>query len=402
MSDNPYRPGAAHPPPYLAGRETEQREFERLLQQAPILQNILLTGVRGIGKTVLMREALRKSAVESGWLWVDSNISEAVSASENHLVQRILTDLNTYSADWPYASTERYPLGFTGTPESQTILFDYSTMMALYEQTPGLTSDKLKRVLLIAWELLKQNMPTKKGIIFAWDEAQHLTDRRANDQYPLGVLLDVFSSLQHQDAPFILVLAGLPTLFPNLVASRTYAERMFRVMTLANLNHDDSRNAIEKPLSKESKSIQKIFRALGDTIYDITKGYPYFIQFWCRELYDYITGVQLNMEGKDKNIVTRITHKLDVDFFEARWSRLTDRQRDLLIIIANLDNSDDEFTVQEIVDRSKQTAQAFSSSHVNQMLGTLFTKGIVFKTRHGKYVLSIPLFAQYIRRHTTL
>lgn len=87
-----------------------------------------------------------------------------------------------------------------------------------------------------------------------------------------------------------------------------------------------------------------------------------------------------------------------MDFFEGRWARLTDRQRDLLTVIARLENSAAEFTVQEIVACAKTHNQNFSSSHVNQMLNTLFNKGMVFKSRHGKYVLAVPLLDEYIRR----
>ena len=403
MSDNPYRPGAAHAPPYLAGRDDERQEFSRLLKQTPILENLVLTGIRGIGKTVLLREALRKNATENGWIWVGSDISETVSVSENHLATRLLTDLSTFSADWEYTSDERHSIGFTNTSEHQTIRFDYPTMMALYKQGPGLTSDKIKQILLIAWELMQNNMRDKKGIIFAWDEAQNLTDHNADKEYPLGVLLDVFSSLQSQGVPFMLALAGLPTLFPKLVSSRTYAERMFRVMTLNNLSPDDANKAIMKPLNKESKLIQNDFNSLKKLIYNYTKGYPYFIQFWCREIYDYLIETQPLTVTKDTSIkgtgiVERIYHKLDVDFFEARWARLTDRQQDLLNIIAYLENSSGEFTVQEIVEQSKNSEHAFSASHVSQMLNALFEKGMTFKTRHGKYALAVPLLDEYIRR----
>ncbi len=400
MADNPYRPGAAHAPPYLAGRDAERQEFSRLLKQAPVLENIVLTGVRGIGKTVLMREAFRKSAVENDWIWVGSDISEAVSVSEMHLAKRLLTDLNTFSGDWEYASSERPPLGFTDVADRQTIRFDYQTMMALFEQEPGLTSDKIKQILLVAWELMQKNLPDKKGIIFAWDEAQNLADRSANNEYPLGVLLDVFSSLQSQGAPFMLVLAGLPTLFPKLVGSRTYAERMFRVMSLGNLSPDDSRAAIAKPLDNEPELIKASFNSLNDTIYNLTKGYPYFIQFWCRELYDYLIDIRPTNEKQGKGIIKRISRKLDMDFFEARWARLTDRQRDLLSVIALLKSNKGEFTVQEIVAKSESVGQAFSSSHVSQMLIALFDKGMVFKNRHGKYVLAVPLLEEYILRRT--
>jgi predicted transcriptional regulator len=66
--------------------------------------------------------------------------------------------------------------------------------------------------------------------------------------------------------------------------------------------------------------------------------------------------------------------------------------------IACLENSGGEFTVQEIVEQSKSTNQPFSNSHVNQMLTALFAKGMVFKNRHGKYILAVPLLDEYIRR----
>ena len=334
---------------------------------------------------------LRKDAVEKGWIWVGSDISEAVSVSENHLARRLLTDLNTFSGDWEYASNERTPPGFTASPERQIRRFDYQTMQALFEYEPGLTSDKIKRILLVAWELMRKNMPDKKGIIFAWDEAQNLADRSKDNEYPLGVLLDVFSSLQSQGAPFMLVLTGLPTLFPKLVESRTYAERMFRVVALDNLNADDSRQAIMKPLDNVPDEVQDFFNSIIDVICRLTGGYPYFIQFWCRELYDYRVGITQVVEEQDTGLVERVSRKLDVDFFEGRWAQLTDRQRDLLDIIASLENSGGEFTVQEIVEQSKSTRQAFSSSHVNQMLTALFARGMVFKNRHGKYILAVPL-----------
>jgi len=398
MTDNPYRPGAAHAPPYLAGREAERREFSRLLAQTQILENLVLTGIRGVGKTVLLREELRKEAVKSDWLWVASDISEAVSISENHLVTRLLTDLNTFSGNWEYAASERPPLGFTDQPQRRSIRFNFHTMQALFEQQPGLASDKLKRVLLVAWDLMQQNLPNKRGIVFAWDEAQNLADRGKDKQYPLSLLLDVFSSLQSRGVPFMLLLTGLPPLFPKLVASRTFAERMFRVLTVGNLNRTESSEAVIKPLAMEPEYIKDAFVDLDDMIYQRTKGYPYFIQFWCREMYDYLTSASSPIDEQGENLLQRVSRKLDMDFFEGRWAQLTDRQRDLLSVIARLENSAGEFTVREIVGASKSAERDFSNSHANQMLTVLFDKGLVFKNRHGKYALAVPLLDEYIRR----
>src|ERR1700682_5500710 len=89
---NPYRPGAGHMPPHLAGREREYGEFDRLLQQDPVLKNMILTGLRGVGKTVLL-ETFKPRAVAAGWHWVGTDLSQSASVSEESLATRILTDL---------------------------------------------------------------------------------------------------------------------------------------------------------------------------------------------------------------------------------------------------------------------------------------------------------------------
>ena len=89
---NPFRPGAGHRPPYLAGRKSESNEFVRLLQQDVILENLILTGLRGVGKTVLL-DTFKPLAISSGWRWVGTDLSESSSISEDRMVLRLLTDL---------------------------------------------------------------------------------------------------------------------------------------------------------------------------------------------------------------------------------------------------------------------------------------------------------------------
>jgi len=80
-------------------------------------------------------------------------------------------------------------------------------------------------------------------------------------------------------------------------------------------------------------------------------------------------------------------------------SNATDRQRDLLFIISQLDRCDDEFSVQEIVDKSKQELdKPFSNSMANQMCNSLINSGLLFKNRHGKYSFAIPLFGDFVKR----
>ena len=119
---------------------------------------------------------------------------------------------------------------------------DYRTLAALFDQTPGLVADKLKAVLEAVWQGLRAQ--GVRGLIFAYDEAQTLADHAERDEHPLSLLLDVFQSIQKKGIPFMLVLSGLPTLFPKLVDARTFAERMFRVVFLDRLDEKDSHAAL--------------------------------------------------------------------------------------------------------------------------------------------------------------
>src|ERR1700730_499167 len=95
--ENPYRPGAGHMPPYLAGRGSETEELKRLLEQQLILNNVVLTGLRGVGKTVLL-EKWKPIAISKKWLWVGTDLSESTSVSEKTLVLRLLTDLSVVTS----------------------------------------------------------------------------------------------------------------------------------------------------------------------------------------------------------------------------------------------------------------------------------------------------------------
>lgn len=388
---NPFRPGAGHMPPYLAGREQEQKEFKGLLSQDVILKNLVLTGLRGVGKTVLL-ETLKPIAIAEGWLWVGADLSESTSVNEDNLCVRLLTDLSVVSSSLHMSDEHSKTIGFKGTSPRA---LNFQGLLAIYNLTPGLVMDKIKNVLEMTWEQFQKT--GRRGIIFAYDEAQNLADQAEKNQYPLSLLLDLFQSIQRKDISFMLALTGLPTLFPKLVEARTFSERMFRVVTLERLNKQGSMDAIVKPTEKPGCSFR--FRSKTvDLVYQTSGGYPYFIQFIGRELFD--AWIQKIDDGE--NPVARmgdIVRKLDTDFFVGRWAKATDRQRELLEVISYLPNCDSEFTVQEVVEKSKQSlSKSFSPSHANQMLSSLCGAGLVYKNRHGKYSFAVPLLGAFIQR----
>lgn len=391
---NPFRPGAGHMPPYLAGRDEEKKEFARLLKQDTILENMILTGLRGVGKTVLL-ETLKPIAISESWAWVGTDLSETSSLSEENIALRLITDLSVFTSAIVISSRELQGMGFGGQKSMLQETLDFNLLQNIYNHTPGLVADKVKQVLETVWRF--SNQSKLKGIIFAYDEAQTMADHSAKDQYPLSLLLDVFQSIQRKGIPFMLLLTGLPTLYPKLVEARTFSERMFHVVFLDRLNDKASREAILNPI-KVAKSTVMFDDKSVNTIVEISGGYPYFIQFICREVYDVFIQ-QLEGGQKASVPIQAIVQKLDTDFFSGRWARATDRQRELLGIIARLPSSDSEFSVQELVElSSKELSKPFGGSHANQMLASLSDAGLVYKNRHGKYSFAVPLLGKFILR----
>lgn len=383
-------------PPYLAGREKEQKEFEKLLEQNTILQNLILTGLRGLGKTVLL-ETFKPMAIRAGWLWAGTDLSESIRISEVNLAVRLLTDLSVVTSSIPVHVEERHKIGFLGDTQQVITTLNFAYLSHIYDTTPGLVADKLKAVLEVVWSHLSR--VGKRGIVFAYDEAQNLSDHASKGQFPLSLLLDVFQSIQRKNIPFMLALTGLPTLFPKLVEARTYSERMFHVIFLNPLNKVETTEAVNKPIQARQCPVHFQEDSIA-TIWDITRGYPYFVQYVCREAFD--VWIQNIDEGQQPAQIPadELIRKLDTDFFAGRWAKATDRQRELLGVIAMLDNCDSEFTVQEVTEHQSNSSsdKPFSSSHINQMLVSLSEAGLVYKNRHGKYSFAVPLLSGFIRR----
>lgn len=390
--ENPFRPGAGHMPPYLAGRTSERDEMAKLLSQRVILSNLVLTGLRGVGKTVLL-ETFKPLAQGMNWLWCGTDLSESASVTEETMATRILADIALVTSALVVRETRQLNMGFARTERVINEPLSYDVLVEYFNKTPGLVADKLKATLEFVWSAMPQ--AAISGIVFAYDEAQTLADHADDQQFPLSLLLDVFQSLQRKSVPFMLVLTGLPTLSAKLVEARTYSERMFHTIFLKRLEDKDARDAVITPVTDNCPI--NFSDSTVDTIVTLSAGYPYFIQFICREVFDvWIAKIKT---GEIPSVpASDITRKLDADFFHGRWARATDRQRELLQVVSMLPSADNEFTVQEVVAASQSTPKPFTPSHVSQMLSALAEAGLVYKNRYSKYSLAVPLLAQFIKR----
>lgn len=397
ITSNPYTPGAGYTPPYLAGRDAEIQKLEKLLDQDQILKNPIITGLRGVGKTVLLGR-LEPLAASKGWVLVSKELSESVFVSEETLAMRLLTDLSFFTSTLQIKN-KKTQIGLMGGEKVQVDRLDLAALKNIYERFPGLISDKLQATFEAIWPFVEQT--GKKGIIFAYDEAQIVSDQKEKEQFPLTLLLGMFQSLQKKGMKYMLLLAGLPSLYPRLVETRTYAERMFTVITLGNLDIDACRKAIEVPLKDKEvrfkeESVQMIISLSG--------GYPYFIQFMCKESFDYFKlQLEMNPESLPQVPVDIIMANLDSDFFAGRWEGFSDRQKEFLLLVSMIEPRVEVFGAPEILasvekNASAYSIKAFNSNDISQLLGRAVDNKILYKVSHGKYAFSLPMFAAFVRR----
>lgn len=391
LIENPYRPGAGHLPPILAGRGGELEAFKRLLRQNVIIENVLVTGLRGFGKTVLL-ETMREIAASDGWLWIGNDLSESAALSEERLAMRILTDtaaaLERLSAERAKsAPTKSAP----GQGEAAPSMFD--ALKATYERTPGLTSDRLRAVLDRVTNLIGRLKV--EGLVFAYDEAQCLSDHAERNEFPMSMLVETVSAMQKHSSvtPCLLVLSGLPQVFSALTETRTYTERMFNVMQLDRLSRADTFEAINTPIAKLMPPLYAS-RELIDKAVELSGGYPYLIQFFGRELVEQLLkngGVLQPEQFPSADTMTR----LDNSLFGARWNKTSERQREFLWLVANRPSPQKDFSAQEIAD---QSSGLLSNAQATQILQTLGERGLVYRVRHGRYAFTVPLSEKMIIR----
>jgi hypothetical protein len=401
LLENPYRPGAGHTPPFLAGRVNEQRFFKRHLLNNPITENVLITGLRGVGKTVLLEDT-RQLAVKFNWLWVGNDLSESSTLNEERLALRILTDLSAAvlrkmadanAAEAGASLAKRLEL--VPILEVDSTPFAFEQLKQQYDAAGGLPLDRLKSVLQSAIALVHKAQMT--GIVLAYDEAQCLSDRPDHDQFPMSMLVELICSLQRNQtsAAILLVLSGLPQVFDALTSSRTYTERMFHVMTLDRLDWDDTREALRKPFAP---LMPPLFASdeLLDKVAQMSGGYPYLIQFFGRELVDQILENGGTLATGDFP-APRTMDRLDSGLFAARWNRTSQRQREFLRLIALRPVSPaSHFSAADIL--LVPNDAGFTLATAGQTLASLVERGLIYRTRHGRYAFTVPMSENMILR----
>ena len=382
---NPYRPGVGLRPLYLAGREAPLGRFDAMLRAAPEQQaNMRITGLRGVGKTVLLEE-FAEHAQNAGWepafmeLQPGHNTDATLEAALGSLLDRTRRRLSRMAR-------LRSAAGRALRASSVSVSWEEISLSVSFGSQ---REEDLAREIFdtLALALAKGRL----GVVVLLDEAQLIRDERSrHGEHPLSLLLAPVVALQRQQLPLGLVLCGLPTLAGNLQKARSYSERLFRGEDIDSLSHAQALEAFTRPLAQTSRTAE---RALAGVVAQEVEGYPYFLQLWGSELWDAadLAGVERLTVKLLQSTRPDIYARLDRDFYDPRVATLTPAEQDLLVASAHC-------PYPPLRSADLRGTSARSPGNVNVLLGRLVDAGALYRTRKGEYAYTAPRFRDYLRR----
>ena len=385
---NPYRPGVGVRPLYLAGREAPLRRFHAMLRAAPEQQaNMRVTGLRGVGKTVLL-ETFAEHAREHDWEPASTELQPAHN-TDALLAAVIGSLLGRTRERLSRIARLRSAAGKALRSTSLSVSWEEVSLSVSFGSE---REEDLARELFDTVEVALAK--GRAGVVLLLDEAQLIHDERdRHGQHPLSLLLAPIVALQRQELPLGLVLCGLPTLTGNLQKARWNSERLFRGEEIDSLTHPQALEAFTKPLLQTER---RAVGALAETVASEVEGYPYFLQLWGSELWDAaeITGTDRLTEKLLDAARPDIYSRLDRDFYDPRLATLTPAEQDLLLASATC-------PYPPLRSAELAAASAKRTSNVNVLLGRLVDAGALYRMRKGEYAYTAPKFRDYLARRTT-
>ena len=405
MAKNPYQPGVGTTPPYLAGREPQLQRFRRVLQDYPEKRrNLRITGLRGVGKTVMLKEFERIARTDGSRKWVVIRRDFVPRMADEVLFVTAIAEYLREAAEQVSPRSRlknRLRTAMKAIGEIQVELADGVTMRI---DTGGkatrnrILEDRLRDAFV---ELGRLAAAAERGVVFMFDEAHEVFDQPRRGDYPLSALLSAVVAAQDQEdppLPLMLVLCGLPSLPSHLRAARSHAERLFRAEELANLSlsaesgdASEAELALTRPI--EGGPIGYAPRTARQVVRDVD-GYPYFIQWYGEALWDAADDAGSRIIDQRIYAASRrlIQRALDHGFYEGRYEEARAGDQLTLRVAASLGG--ETFTVADL-----NAALPSRNANANaQSLKRLLDASIIYRVKQGAYAYTAPLFGDFLRR----
>ena len=384
---NPFNPGSGVQPPALVGRGAEIDAFDLLVARAKSNtvgdRGMVLSGLRGVGKTVLLN-VFANHARRNDWLVIQieaqpgeagkiatrAKLARELEVGARRLrgkpawsfMQDAMTSIGNISAS----------LGATGVSASVTTKQGRADSGHLDIDIEELVED-------VSLAMRK----SRAGFGLFIDEMQDL------DEELLTVLLSVQHTAGQRGWPFYIIGAGLPNLPGKISEARTYGERLFLYRTIGQVNEAAASEALTLPITRLGASLAPDALTL---LLSAANGYPFFLQVYGRSAWEAASDKVISAE--DANIAVRYgTSDLDHGFFEARWQRATNAERQYLKAMA--EDGDVPSSTGKIAERLGK-----STNKLAVIRARLIAKGVIYAPEYGSIQFTVPGMAAFIARQT--
>jgi hypothetical protein len=387
---NPYTPGAGTRPRELAGRDAEITQFDTLLgrlQRGNAERSIIVSGLRGVGKTVLLNE-FEQRAEGHGWGYasLEARSSELDTRAEiGRMAQEALLEISfRHKAKESLRKAARLLKAFTFTADESGRLEGSIDIVGALEGATGSLERDLVRLF---GDLGRAAADHDTGVVFFIDEMQLI--RRAD----LEAIIAAVHRAGQRNLPIAIVGAGLPILPGKLAEAKSYAERLFSYPHLGPLPDEAARRALERPAAIAIPGQPVRFEPEAiHAVLVFSEGYPVFLQAHGKHAW--------NLAGSDALITLADVEaarpcalaELDDELFLSRIQRATPRERVYLAAMAEL--GDGPQATGEVARRAGYTR----TQQVGPLRQGLIDKGLIYAPDRGKVAYTVPHFGDFMRR----
>lgn len=382
---NPFNPGAGNRPPLLVGRDSPLEAMTiavRRLSIGRFERSVLLKGLRGVGKTVLLNE-FGTIAANEHWAYAHLEATEDIKVAHAiaNLSRRVLLELSLKERVKDRATRA---LGVLRSFIKIHVPGSTGTWTLDFEPQPGpADSGELDGDLAgLFTEVGETAKAANTGVLFTIDEIQYL------GKSELSALIVGLHRVSQLGLPLLVAGAGLPSL-PGLAGeARSYAERLFSYVDIDSLNQEDARKALVQPVVDEGGHWTQ--DAVEQVIRD-TQGYPYFLQEFGKQAWNIAEGSSITSADVSKANALAL-EDLDTGFFRARIDKTTDAERDYLTAMAAIGGPGPYKSGSVSRGMGKTTTQT------GPVRDNLIKRGLCYAPRHGEIAFTVPMFDDFVRR----
>ena len=382
---NPFSPGAGSPPPELVGRDPILDQARILLGRVRLKRaekSLLLTGLRGVGKTVLLNE-MERVARTAGYRTaaIEASEGKSLAPAVAQAMRPLLFDL-----DRAAGLSEKVKRGlsvlrsFVGAFKITTndVTFGLDIDPERGSADTGDLEVDLSALLVAVGEAAEDR---RSAVAVFIDEIQYFHPRE------LGALITAMHRVQQKQLPVVLFGAGLPVL-PGLAGqSKSYAERLFSFLEVGALSEADTSRALQDPAREAGLRFDP---AALHEVYVMTEGYPYFLQEWGYQAWNLAESSPITVEvvrGATEQVISR----LDRNFFRVRYDRLPPGERNFLRAMSNLGPG--PYRTGDLADSLEVKV-----SSLGPVRAKLIQKGMIYSPAYGELAFTAPLFDGFMKR----